>query len=82
LAVAVAFWFVTASLRGSLEVFNNDTGVTTAMDMKTIQFLREHPEHGQARPGSWTRQMLDAAHGEGWCERMLQTDLTVKSPEG
>jgi hypothetical protein len=41
------------------------------MDLKTIQFLREHPEHGQARRGSWTRQLLDAAHGEGWSERML-----------
>ena len=41
------------------------------MDMKTIQFMREHPEHGQSRPGSWLRQMLDAAHGEGWSERML-----------
>ena len=48
------------------------------MDMKTIQFLREHREHGQARPGSWTRQMLDAAHGEGWSERMLNGDFTVK----
>jgi len=41
------------------------------MHFETIRFLREHPEHGQARPGSWTRKMLDAAHGEGWSERML-----------
>jgi hypothetical protein len=41
------------------------------MDMKNIEFLRQSPDHPQARPGSWTRQLLDAAHGEGWSERML-----------
>jgi len=40
-------------------------------DVETIKFFRENPDHPQARPGSWTRRLLDGMHGEGWSERML-----------
>jgi hypothetical protein len=48
-----------------------------------LEYLREHPEHPQAKPGSWWRRFADAQHGEGWSERQLNcsSDEVRPSPE-